>query len=101
MPAGPWYISARAVQDYLAIMRRQAVTEGPIWDEAERELIDLATAAATREPKPYNDGALQYRGGRPLRLRFIVTHARRKEGDLPQLVRVLPDNDGRRTGDRL
>jgi hypothetical protein len=93
---GPWYISARAVRDYLALRGRQIVDDGPAWDRAERELIEMAaaTVASGREPRALDTGALRYRGPKPLRLGLVVVPAPRVEGDLPQLVRVLPSHGG-------
>ena len=89
---GPWYITVRAVRDYLAIQHRPDVTEGPIFERATAELIGMATetAGSSREVKLMQSGALLYKGPRPLRLRFVVTPAPRQEGDAPQLVNVWP-----------
>ena len=91
---GPWYISARAVKEYAALARLGDANDPAIWDRAESELIAMAreTAASGREPRPMRSGALRYRGPRPLRLTLIVTPGPRPEGDLPQLVRVLPES---------
>ena len=91
----PWYITATAVRDYLSITRQPTVDDGPIFDAAEAELIEQAIAIvkAGKVPQQFDSGALQFRGGRPLRLRYIVTPAPRKEGDLPQLVRVKPSHE--------
>lgn len=88
---GPWYISVRAVRDYLAIQRRPDVTEGTIFEHAEQELIDMAinTVASGRVVRPMRTGAKIHKGPRPLQLRFIVVDSR-GEGDLPQLVNVWP-----------
>ena len=89
---GPWYISVRAVRDYLAIQRCPDVTDGPVFERAEEELIAMTTETATsgREPRPMESGAMIYKGPRPLRLRFVVVSAPREEGDRPQLVNVWP-----------
>lgn len=89
---GPWYISARAVRDYLALRGRPVVDEGPAFDRAAVELQRMAeeTVASGREPKQMDSGALRYRGPKPLRLMLLVVPTPREEGDLPQLVRVLP-----------
>jgi hypothetical protein len=79
------------VQDYLSLRGRGPVTDGPEWDRAERELIEMAieTVASGRVPRAMDSGALRYRGPKPLRLALVVIHDARAEGDLPQLVRVL------------
>lgn len=94
---GPWYIAARAVRDYLALRGRPAVDDGPEWERAERELIEIAaaTVASGRQPRAMESGALRFRGPQPLRLGLVVVPAPRIEGDLPQLVRVLPAHGGR------
>lgn len=91
----PWYISAAAVRDYLRITGQAVVDDGPIWDAAEQELIDHAIAIVRdrKEGRQLDSGALQYRGGRPLRLRYLVVPTPRHEGDLPQLVRVKPASE--------
>lgn len=98
MPTGPWYISAAAVRDYLALRGRLVVDDGPAFDHASDELVRIAaeTVASGRQPTPTDTGALRYRGPKPLRLRLIVTRGRRAEGDLPQLVAVLPGSDALR-----
>jgi hypothetical protein len=91
---GPWYISARAVHEYLAIVGR---ADNEIeFSRAERELIELAreVVRADREPKRLRGGLLQYRGPSPLRLRLLVaTAASAREGELAPLVSVLPEHD--------
>jgi len=95
---GPWYISARAVRDYLAICRLPVVDDGPEFDRAALELQTMAeeTVASRRQPAVLDSAALRYRGPKPLRLGLVVVPAPREEGDLPQLVRVLPGHAGRR-----
>lgn len=89
---GPWYITAAAVRDYLAITGQDPDAEGDVFDRASDALVTIAiaTVASDRQPTPTDSGALRYRGPRPLRLRLIVTAAVRSEGGLPQLVTVLP-----------
>lgn len=93
---GPWYVSARAVRDYLELRGRPLVEDGPEWDWAEDELMRIAaeTVASGRQPREMDSGALRYRGPKPLRLGLVVMPAPREEGDLPQLVRVLPGHGG-------
>jgi hypothetical protein len=93
----PWYISARAVTEYLAITDRDSDGEDAAFFRAEQELAALATkiVAAGKTGKELDSGAYQFRGGKPLRLRLIVSYERRDEGDLPQLVMVKPDHEGR------
>jgi len=89
---GPWYITVRAVRDYLAIQHRPDVMGGPVFERAEDELIAMTTEAASsgRDPKIMQTGALLFKGPRPLRLRFVVVMTPRDEGDAPQLVNVWP-----------
>lgn len=92
---GPWYISVRAVQDYLALCHRPAVTDGPAFDRASGELIAIAeaTVASGRIPTTTDTGALRYRGPKPLRCQLLVMPSL-VAGRLPQLVRVLPSHGG-------
>ena len=93
---GPWYISARAVREYLAVVGRPQTEEA--FFAAEQELVDITTRVVERqaEPRELPSGLLQYRGGRPLRLRLIVSNEQRPEGPARQLVSVLPDCEVRR-----
>ena len=102
-PDSPWYISAAAVRQYLAILSIRAL-ESP--DEAtdvdfnfaEDELVRIAREA--RFHTTTASGLLEYRGtvphGNRHRLRYpeprltlLVSTERREEGPLPQLVQVL------------
>ncbi|MCC6744612.1 MAG: hypothetical protein IT175_12200 [Acidobacteria bacterium] len=92
MTDGPWYITRKAVEDYLAILGRRETGES--FAIAERELIALArvVTAPDREAVPgrTDAGLLRYRGPRPLRLQLLVSAAPHEHGELPQLVAVLP-----------
>lgn len=96
---GPWYVSVSAVRDYLRILGRPDVTDGPAFHRAEEELVAICVRAAENAarnpegPKRTPIGLLQYRGGKPLRLRLLVAPDPREEGRLPQLVSVLPEHD--------
>lgn len=81
-----WYLSAKAIREYLAIVGRTDDDGGPEWGRAERELAAICDAA---HPVGETASGLQrWRGGRPLRLQLIVSTARMPEGELPQLVGV-------------
>ncbi len=56
---GPWYITVRAVQDYLRLQGHPAVTDGPDFDRAEDELIAIALKLAAKGPTstPQHSGA--------------------------------------------
>lgn len=88
-----WYVSAAAVKEYQSIAGYPVQSEGPIWNRAERELADLCELAKLVEgAKTYADHEI-YRckatiKGRRARMELEVSHQRRAEGDLPQLVRV-------------
>lgn len=90
MISGPWYISVRAVQDYLRLSGRPVVEDGPEFDRAAKELSAIAIQLAAKGPTvtEQDSGALIYREGRPRRWRYTVQPAPRDEGDQPQLVRV-------------
>lgn len=94
---GPWYISAAAVRDYMRIAGLSPADDGPDWDLAERELLRQARAIveAGKQGRELEANRYQFRGGKPLRLRMIVSFERKAEGDLPQLIAVLPDHAGR------
>lgn len=110
MTTCPWYISARAVREYLELTGRPAATDGPEWDRAERELMELAEKCAElerlgiKQPQPVasSPGLVRYRGPRPLRLNLVVSTAQRPEGGLPQLVNVVGSaaSDAARRGPR-
>lgn len=88
---GPWYITVRAVQDYLRLQGRPVVTDGPIFDVAQRELCDIAEKLAAKGPtlKETDSGCLVYREGRPRRWRYTVQPAPYADDKpRPQLVRV-------------
>lgn len=86
----PWYISAKAVKDYLAITGRPDDDGGPEWERAEKELVSIARQliADGKLGKPQRSGAVEYRGRKPMRLRIIVSFERRAEGDKPQMIAV-------------
>jgi hypothetical protein len=87
---GPWYITVRAVHDYLRLTGRAVVDDGPLFDAAAKELSQIAITLAAKGPlvTEQDSGALVYREGRPRRWRYTVQPAPRTEGDAPQLVRV-------------
>lgn len=93
---GPWYISARAVREYLAILGRTETDEA--FFAAEDELVEISTRVVERGTagRELPSGLRQYRGGRPLRLRLVVSTEARPEGPAHQLVSVLPDCERRR-----
>lgn len=82
---GPWYITRAALEDY----GRLTGTATPSREALERE---IATAHFVRQQE---SGAELWRGGKPLRLRFIVALDPGVGGDAPQLVRVEGDHAGR------
>jgi hypothetical protein len=83
---GPWFISRAALEDYGRLTGRGAA---PPRSELEAE-IERAHFVRHND-----DGSEVWRGGKPLRLRFIVRLARGVGGDAPQLVRVEGDHAGR------
>lgn len=87
---GPWYITVRAIHDYLRLSGQPVVDDGPVFARAERELIAIAIQLAAKGPTvtEQESGALVYREGRPRRWRYTVQPAPREEGTMPQLVRV-------------
>lgn len=97
MTIGPWYISVTAVRELLEIKGLDRDDDGADFSAAERELDEQARAivAAGKAPRELDSGALQYRGGRPLRLRLTINPTPRREGSKPQLIRVQADHEGR------
>lgn len=86
MRKGPWYITRSAVDDFLRITRGTVAVSDRVWEAAEDAL--MALAAKAHYVRDQESGAQLWRGGLPLRLRYIVSTAERAEGGLPQLVRV-------------
>lgn len=97
---GPWYITVKAVQDYLRIKRKPVTSDGPEFERAERELIAMAIRAHAQDPKTTASGMLQYRGPKPAKLSLTVNPEPRAEGDLPQLVGVSRPAPGRALTDK-
>lgn len=97
---GPWYITVAAVKELMAIKGLRVADAGPDFDACEEELITQARAIVDsgKAGRELDSGAIQYRGGRPLRLRLTVNPAPRREGGKPQLVRVQADHEGRPAG---
>lgn len=92
-----WYLSIAAVRQYmeLAGLRGELEEDNPDFVRAQD---DLGTHSLTARPVPGKDtasGAIIYRtgrvvlpNGRKCRLEFTVMPIPRKEGALPQLLRV-------------
>lgn len=83
---GPWYITRAALEDFGRLTGRGAL---PPREELEAEI------AKAHFVKQNNDGSEVWRGGKPLRLRFIVRLGVGVGGSAPQLVRVEGDHAGR------
>lgn len=76
-------VDARAVEDFVRIHRLPLTALNQI--RAEADLLELGATCAVRLPVRRADGALQFRGPAPGRLRLLVRDGR--------LVRVLPEHD--------
>lgn len=88
---GPWYITLRALEQYLELLGVDPATCPEVTlARAERELVAMAvaTVASGREPSITDSGLLRFRGPKPHRLTLVVSPAPRAEGELPQLVGV-------------
>lgn len=83
---GPWFITRAALEDY---GRLTGSGTAPPRSELEAE---IARAHFVRHN---DDGSEVWRGGKPLRLRFIVRFANGVGGSAPQLVRVEGDHAAR------
>ncbi len=97
-PKCPWQLTRLAVRRYRSLIgniRGRAAVNETI---ARQELTIMAIDATTsqRVPKELDNGSIQYRGPSPLRLRLIVVPPSKHGTDLPALVDVLTDNEGRR-----
>lgn len=88
--SGSWYVTMKAVEDYLRLTGRDPDPDDDTWDSAEEELTALTKEA--HYVKTLASGAEMWRGKRPLRLTFHVMIAPRPEGDAPQLVTVLGES---------
>lgn len=104
MTRGPWYITMKALEDYLLLRGIDPATcSDHTLNRVEAELIKMAqqTVDSPRRPSRTRNGLLAYRGPRPLRLTLIVSGAARP-GDLPQLVGVSgnPEHLGKKPRSR-
>jgi hypothetical protein len=89
---GPWYLSARAVREYHRIATGRVDEPDDEQFDAAAEALQEAVGLARRiKVLPHGEELWRLRG-RP-RLRLLVSYAVRPEGELPQLVRVLPEHD--------
>lgn len=88
MPAkGRWFITPHAIAQY-----RSRACPGLGYEDA---LADLVQASQTAHfVRPAHDGCELWRGGLPLRLRFVVAPPK-SPGKLPVLVTVLRGCDRR------
>jgi hypothetical protein len=89
---GPWYLSAAAVRQYHRIATGSA--DAPDDEQFDAAALALQEAVGrARKVRDQRNGLELWRlSGRP-RLRLLVSYAERPEGDLPQLVSVLPEHD--------
>lgn len=88
-----WYLSAKAIREYLGIVGRPDDDGGPEWARAERELAGLCDQA--HPVGETRSGMQRWRTPSPLRLQLIVSTEPRREGPQPQLVGVLPATGSR------
>lgn len=91
-----WYITIAAVRQWMTLTGRAGELEddNPDFVRAQNELGAYSLTARAVEGKNTESGAMLYRtgkiniGGRKRRLEFTVMPIPRKEGALPQLLRV-------------
>lgn len=86
---GPWYLSARAIKEFLALTGRDPSNEDH-FAAGEDELAAVCSAA--HHVRNQDNGLQLWRGPQPGRYRLLVSTSRRAEGDLPQLVSVLGES---------
>lgn len=89
---GPWYLSARAVREYHRIATGRVDDPDDDQFDAAAEALQEAVGRARKVRVQHNGLELWRLTGSP-RLRLLVSTEHRPEGDLPQLVRVLPEHD--------
>lgn len=90
----PWYITRTAVDDYVRLTRKASEVDNATWEACEDELMRESELAhrvmgEDGQPRSLDSGAQLWRGGKPLRLQFVVSTEPHPNGQLPQLVRVL------------
>lgn len=83
MVEGEWFFTPHAVARYMERVHC------PSWDDAYRALIQESRKAHYVKTKP--NGVELWRGGRPLRMRYLV--AKTGQGRLPVLLTVLRGHD--------
>lgn len=89
---GPWYISARAVREYHRIATGS--TSDPDDEQFDAAAIELGEAVRRAHfSRTQRNGLQLWRLSGTPRLRLLVSTQRRQEGELPQLVNVLPEHD--------
>jgi hypothetical protein len=97
-----WYITVRAVRDYMNILGYEGSTDGPIFDRAAIDLEDLCDGAELKREWAHDGKPRQLWlartqiDGRVERLELTVSLQPRQEGPLPQLVRVRLKSRGGR-----
>lgn len=97
-----FYISARAVREFAEIRGLELDDGGPLWGRAEEQLRELSwhshlVETPDGEPRLTRNGLQEWRTGRAHgRLRLLVSTEDRPEGELDQVVQVLPSHGGRR-----
>lgn len=85
---GPWFITRAALEDFARLTGEARAAPDS------RSELDTQIASA-HFVRLNDDGSEVWRGGKPLRLRFIVRTGAGVGGDAPQLVRVEGDHAGR------
>ncbi len=90
-----WYLTIAAVKQYMEIMGYigPLETDNPDFERSQNELGEISLTAKPADTPPTASGAILYRpnvviSGKKTRLELTVQPAARKEGSLPQLVRV-------------
>lgn len=88
---GPWFITARAVREYLTLTGREPTEQA--FPDGEDELLEIARDESRRHfVRRQDNGQDLYRLRGTPRLRLLVAPGPRPEGPLPQLVRVLAEH---------
>lgn len=96
-----WYLSAKAVRSFARIRKLELDDGDDLWGRAERLLAEACERAhlVTSEdgsPRLTRQGLQEWRTGRvDGRIRLLVSTERRDEGELDQLVDVVPSHSGR------
>jgi hypothetical protein len=83
-------VTVRAAREYATLAGLPSSTD----DDLQARTLELAEIVeGARLVRRQDNGLEQWRLGRPRKWRLMVSTTQRSEGDLPQLVSVLPSHE--------